>query len=145
MRVAGSELLTVPRAALWAVLDDPEQLAGALPGVDDLVRNSDGSFEATIRPALALGEVPFSTVWRRGGAVAGEALSYDVRGRSEEYELDLRAELRLTDSTLAWELDGGFTGAMRAVGQRTLEAIVRHEVGLVLARAQQQARGGNPG
>ncbi len=145
MRVAGSERLTVSRAALWAVLDDPEQLAGALPGVDDIVRNGDGSFEVTIRPALALGEVPFSTVWRRAGAVAEEALSYDVRGRSEEYELDLRAELRLTDGMLAWELDGGFTGVMRAVGQRTLEAIVRHEVGLVLARAQRQAKGGDAG
>lgn len=141
MRVAGSERLTVSRAALWAVLDDPERLAGALPGVDDLVRNEDGSFEATIRPALALGEVPFRTVWRR----AGEGPSYDVEGRSGEYVLALRADLRLVDGSLAWEVDCGFTGAMGSVGQRTLEAIVRHQVALVLDAAQRQAREGDRG
>jgi carbon monoxide dehydrogenase subunit G len=141
MRLAGSERLTAPRAALWAVLEDPERLAEALPGVDDLVRNEDGSFEATIRPALALGEVRFSTVWRPTGAVPGSELGYDVRGRSEEYELELHAGLRLTDGAVAWELEGGFTGTMRAVGQRVLEAIVRHQVELVLAGAQRQAKG----
>lgn len=143
MRLAGTERLTAPRAALWAVLEDPERLADALPGVDDLVRNEDGSFEATIRPALALGEVPFSTVWRRAGAVAGSELAYQVHGRSEEYELELRAGLRLSDGTVAWEVDCGFTGTMHAVGQRVLEAIVRHQVALVLAGAQRQARGGD--
>jgi len=141
VRLAGSERLTAPQAAVWAVLEDPERLAEALPGVDDLVRNEDGSFEATIRPALALGEVPFSTVWRPAGAVAGSELTYHVRGRSDEYELELHARLRLTDDTVAWELDGGFTGTMRAVGQRVLEAIVRHQVELVLAGAQRQAKG----
>jgi carbon monoxide dehydrogenase subunit G len=143
MRLAGSEPLTAPRAALWAVLEDPERLADALPGVDDLVRNEDGSFEATLRPALALGEVPFRTLWRRTGVAAGSELAYRVRGRSEEYELELRAALRLTDGTVAWEVDCGFTGALRAVGQRVLEAIVRHQVELVLAGAQRQATEGD--
>ena len=143
MRLAGSEPLTAPRAALWAVLEDPERLAGALPGVDDLVRNEDGTFEATIRPALALGEVPFSTVWRRTRAVAGSELAYDVRGRSEEYELELQAGLRLTEGAVAWEVDCGFTGTLRSVGQRVLEAIVRQQVALVLAGAQRQATQGD--
>jgi len=153
MRLAGTERLTASRAALWAVLEDPERLAAALPHVDDLVRHEDGSFGATIRPALALGEVPFRTVWRRDGGVAGEALSYEVQGRSEEYRLDLHADLRLTAepdgaTTLAWNLDCGFTGTMGAVGQRVLPAIVRHQVQLVLAAAARQAQapseGGGP-
>lgn len=66
-----------------------------------------------------------------------------MRGRSEEYELELHAGLRLTDGTVVWEVDCGFTGTMRAVGQRVLEALVRHQVELVLARAQRQATGGD--
>lgn len=153
MRLAGTERLAVPHGALWSVLGDPERLAEALPHVDDLVRLEDGGFEATIRPALALGEVPFRTVWRRDGGVAGETLSFAVEGRSEEYLLELHADLRLTGgddgaTTLAWNVDCGFTGTMRAVGQRVLPAIVRHQVQLVLAAAARQAsaatEGGGP-
>jgi carbon monoxide dehydrogenase subunit G len=149
VRLTGTERLAVSRAALWSVVEDPERLGEALPHVDDLVVLEDGGFEATIRPALALGEIPFRTAWRRDGAVAGEALSYSVTGRSDEYVFALRADLRLAGSdgstTLEWQVEGGFTGTMRAVGQRVLDAIVRHQVGLVLAAAADQARAAEDG
>lgn len=151
MRLAGTERFAVPHGVLWSMLEDPERLAEALPHVDDLVRLEDGGFEATIRPALALGEIPFRTIWRRDGGIAGETLSFDVEGRSDEYLLELHADLRLTGedgaTTLAWTVDCGFTGTMGAVGHRVLPAVVRHQVQLVLAGAARQAqaaRGGGP-
>lgn len=147
--LAGSMRLSVPRAALWSVLEDPQRLGEALPHVDDLVVVGDGAFEATIRPALALGEIPFRTAWRRDRAIAGEALSYSVDGRSEEYLFALRADLRLAGgdgaTTLEWAVESGFTGTMRAVGQRVLEAIVRHQVELVLVAAADQAQAATGG
>lgn len=144
MRVTGVQRLPVGAARLRAVLEEPERLARALPHVDDLVALDDqGAFEATIRPALALGEVPFRTVWRRAPGAPDGVLSYDVDGRHEEHVLELHADVRLDGDgervVVAWDVDCGFTGTMRAVGQRVLPAIVRQQIALVLAAAAREA------
>ena len=140
IRVGRELSFAVPRTALWAVLDDPERLAAALPHVDDLARDGDDVFSATIRPAIALGEVPFATEWRRTERTAPALLRYEVRGRSAEHLLRLDADLWLADADgggtrLRWEAECGFTGVMRSVGQRTLAAIVVHQAELVLHAA----------
>lgn len=141
MIAAGGELvLDVPRAALWAALDDPERLRDALPNVDDLVLDGQDGFEATIRPALALGEVPFTTRWRRVERRPPALLRYAVDGRSGEHLMRVEAELWLADAEpgttpVRWEADCRFTGVLRGVGQRTLLAVVRHQAELVLRAA----------
>jgi len=151
--VAGELTLAAPRPAVFAALDDPGRLAAALPHVDDFAgAEDDGSFHVTIRPAIALGEVPFATTWRRVERSAPVLLRYEVRGRSAEHLLRLDADLWLADADAAgdaaggpgtrlrWEAACGFTGIMRAVGQRTLAAVVRHQAELVLRAAAVSAR-----
>lgn len=147
LRVADVVRLPVPAAALGAVLDDPERLAAALPHVDDFVADGPGAFSCTIRPATALGEVPFATAWSRTAHEPGRRVGYEVRGRFEEHLLELRADVALAEeqpevTTVAWTAECAFTGTMRAVGQRVLPAVVRHQVDLVLAAAAAQAAAG---
>ncbi|HEY4281360.1 MAG TPA: SRPBCC family protein [Conexibacter sp.] len=148
MIVAGSTTLALTPARLRALLEDPEQLSAALPGVDGFTwseRPGEGPFEATIRPALALGEIPLRTVWERQSGAEDE-LRYRVEGRTDEHRVAFDVVLRITPAangaageaaaTVAWELDCHVTGTLRSAGQRVIAPIVDRQVRTVLAAAE---------
>lgn len=152
MNVAGSTTLAAAPSAVRAALGDPERLARALPNVDAFGPTdgpddgAGGSFAVTIRPALALGEARFRTVWRR---VAGEpegTLRYRVEGRGDEHRFALDATVTLADDPAnpgathaQWRLDCHFTGVLATVGQRVLAPVVDRQVRDVLVAAAQAA------
>lgn len=145
MNVSGSVELAASRDALHAVLADPARLVELLPHVDALSFDAEAggdAFSATIRPAIALGEIPFRTRWQR---VANEPdlLRYHVEGRADEHWLgmDLAVALRPRDggTLVAWDAACRFTGTMRTAGQRVLPAIVGHQARLVLEAAGRAA------
>ena len=145
MNVHGSIELAPSVAELRAVLGDPQRLALALPHVDDFGWDEEpggAAFSATLRPALALGELPFRTSWRRVTAEP-DLLRYHVEGRTEEHWLGMDVSLSLRprgDGSIAtWDIQCRFTGTMRAAGQRVLPAVVNHQARLVLASAAAQA------
>jgi carbon monoxide dehydrogenase subunit G len=144
MTVGGRASLDASREALLAVLRSPERLVAALPNVDEFSWETadGGGFSATIRPAIALGEVPFRTVWRPRRTEDG-CVRYHVEGRSDEHWLELDFRLALEDSGGAteaeWSIDYRLTGAMRTAGQRTVSAVIAAQVELVLEAAAAQA------
>lgn len=152
MNVAGSTTLAVAPDALRALLEDPERLSALLPGVDAFGWTDgpvEGSFAVTIRPALALGEIPVRTVWeRRPGS--GEELRYRVEGRTDEQRVAFDVVLRLAAADdddgggggahVSWSLDCRFTGTLRSAGQRVLVPIVDRQVRAVLSAAEVAAR-----
>ena len=141
MILHGVEHLDVDPAALRAALADPEQLADALPNVDDFVWESreEGTFSATLRPALGLGEVPFHTLWRPAPAGGADAVAYDVEGRRTETRLALDVAVTLEPAGAAtsarWRVGFHVTGVTHSVGQRVLAAIVTRQARDVLLRA----------
>jgi carbon monoxide dehydrogenase subunit G len=153
MNLAGSATLPASPDAVRAVLRDPDRLAQALPHVDafgaDIER--DGSFRVVIRPAIALGEIPVRTLWRPVAGRTPEAIAYAVQGRTDEHWLGLDAELALvadgSGTRADWTVGLHTTGTIRSAGQRVLGAVVRAQVGLVLAAVGRLAegRGGSEG
>lgn len=160
MIVSGSVALAAAPAAVRAVLDDPERLSRALPNVDRFGWSDGpaaGSFAVTIRPALALGEIPVRTVWQRldvasadagassGAASADGPLRYRVEGRTDEQRVDLDVLLEIAPgdgaaaSLVAWQLGVHVTGTLRAAGQRVIAPIVERQVRLVLEAAGEEA------
>ncbi|ADB52286.1 CoxG family protein [Conexibacter woesei] len=146
MNVAGSTTLAVAPAALRALLEDPGRLSALLPNVDAFGWTDgpvEGSFAVTIRPALALGEIPVRTVWERRPAADGE-LRYRVEGRTDEQRLAFDVVLVLGDAgaggdggtRVSWSLDCHVTGVLRSVGQRVLVPIVDRQVREVLRAAE---------
>jgi carbon monoxide dehydrogenase subunit G len=141
--VSGSERLPVAAAELRAILREPKRLVEVLPNVDAFTWLEDeesGAFTATLRPALALGEVPIRTVWRPTAA-EGDGISYAVEGRTDEHWIGLEVSVTLAtedggDATVAgWRVASRFTGTLRAVGQRVLEPIVAQQARAVLEAA----------
>ncbi|HST40218.1 MAG TPA: SRPBCC domain-containing protein [Conexibacter sp.] len=158
MIVSGSVALAAAPAAVRAVLEDPETLSRALPNVDRFGWSdgpAEGSFAVTIRPALALGEIPVRTVWQRldvasadggasGAASADGPLRYRVEGRTDEQRVDLDVLLEIAPdgaaaSLVSWQLGVHVTGTLRAAGQRVVAPIVERQVRLVLEAAGEEA------
>ena len=143
MTVTGRATLPAPHAAVLAVLRAPQRLAIALPNVDDLDWDADdGSFHATIRPAIALGEMPFRTIWRPRDEPDG-ALRYRIEGRADEHWLGIDAELSLTETgdttDVEWSIDMQVSGTIRSAGQRVLSAVVTAQVQRVLDAVGREA------
>jgi carbon monoxide dehydrogenase subunit G len=149
MIVSGRERLAAAPDDLRAVLARPDRLVEVLPNVDAfswLVDDDTGAFTATIRPAIALGEIPIRTTWRRIGSPTASAatVTYAVDGRTDEHWLGLEITVALAadaDGTLAeWHADCRFTGTMRTAGQRVVGAVVAHQARVVLQAAARAAR-----
>lgn len=154
MKVSGTALLPAAPDRVLAVARDPERFVGALPSVGELdwEAREDGSFAATIRPAIALGEVPIRTVWRPEEPGPG-TLRFRVEGRTDEQLVRFEVELSLRDgddggSAADWAVAFEVTGTMRSAGQRTIAAIVAAQAGEVLDAVGAAAAGtaeGEPG
>lgn len=144
MNVHGTALLEPAPSAVKAVLGEPERLVAALPNVDEFGwdTDEDGTFTATIRPAIALGEVPVATRW---SALAAEELAarYRVEGRAGEHQIEFDVSLSLTadgDGTrVDWSLDYVVRGTMRSVGQRVLGAVIDAQARLVVDAVGREA------
>jgi carbon monoxide dehydrogenase subunit G len=140
MTASGRTELAVDAARLRSVLGEPDTLSDALPNVTDFawIDESEGRFSATIRPEIALGEVPVRTEWLRLPGTDGE-VRYEIRGRTDEHLLAMDISLRLEadgDGTVAkWTADFDVTGTMRSVGQRVLPAVVAHQVKRAIEQA----------
>lgn len=147
MTAEGQVALDAPAAALRALLEDPERLAAALPHVDALAPDEaePGGFTAVVRPALALGEVPLRTRWRRVADAEG-GLRWHVDGRGDEHAVALDARLVLEDlgdgALARWHVECRFTGTVRSAGQRVLGAIVDRQMRQVLQAADRLAVAG---
>jgi carbon monoxide dehydrogenase subunit G len=146
MNVAGSVVLDASVADVRSLLEDPERLSALLPNVDAFGWTdgpAEGSFEVTIRPALALGEIPVRTVWRRVAA-SGDALKYRIDGRTDEHRVAFDVALKVGEEAggalVSWSLDCHVTGTLRSAGQRVLVPIVDRQVRAVLRAAEGAVR-----
>ncbi len=147
MIVDGSTRLSAAPQAVLAVLGDPSRLVPALPNVDEFSweDRDAGRFAATVRPRLALGDVPFRTRWTVEAPV-DHAVTFVVEGRGEEHRLamTLRIDVAAEDSgsRVTWSADYAVSGTMRAVGQRVLPAIVAAQAQLALDAVDRRAAEG---
>lgn len=147
MIVDGTTRLSAAPDAVLAVLGDPSRLVPALPNVDEFAweDRQAGRFTATVRPRLALGDVPFRTHWTLETPV-DHAVTFVVEGRGDEHRLAMTLRIDVAvdggGSRVTWAADYAVSGTMRAVGQRVLSSIVAAQARLALAAVDRQAAEG---
>lgn len=117
-------------AELAATLSDPERLVAALPQVEDFTPSPEGAFDVTVRPSFGLGEVPVRTCWR-----PASDLTWDISGASGEHRITMRCEVRIDEHAAHWTIEAHVTGALRAMTQRTLAAILGFQATQVIRTA----------
>lgn len=133
MRIEGSFALDVPAEVAWGLLEAPDRLLeGLTPGVQRV--DGDG-WQAIIAVPLSFGPLRYRFRWQAVER-SGRQLRLRAHGDGEQSVIDLDAKLALRDedgrSRLDWRADITSGGVVASVGQRSLRAVVEHELAALL-------------
>jgi carbon monoxide dehydrogenase subunit G len=129
MKVEGTYTLPAPRQKVWELLNDPNVLARATPGVKELQPQGNDTFAATIE--LGIGPVKGTYAGRISIAdkVAPERMRLIVEGGGKPGTIKASGELRLEEhngqTVIAYTGDAQITGLIASVGHRLIGGVTK--------------------
>ena len=152
MKIEGTRSFAAPRRVLWEVLNDPQQMAGVMPGVEHFDVQDDDHWTANVVVPLGLGglkmKIAFETTERR----EPEYAKLHAKGQGVGALMNMDTEFHLAEegegTAMRWEADVRIAGPVGSMGQRVLQPIVNQQVKNVLNALDEQvaqAAGGGAG
>jgi carbon monoxide dehydrogenase subunit G len=137
MIVKGTKELVASREVVWSVINEPEEMAKLMPGVESFEIQDDRHWTAKMKVPLGLGGLKMTINFERLEERALEFASLRAKGTGVGALMDMRTSFTLSDAgagtSMDWEADVRIAGPVGAMGQRVLQPIVNQQVGLVLA------------
>ena len=142
MKVEGERTLDAPREVVWAVLNDPAQMAALIPGVQSFEVKDDRNWSALVLVPLGLGSLmlalDFQMVVERELVVA----SLSAKGNGVGAMINMQTEFTLEPADgatrMLWAADLSVAGPVGSMGQRVLQPIVKQQVNQVLGALERQ-------
>jgi uncharacterized protein len=135
--VSGVKELPAPRDTVWGVINEPEEMAKLMPGVESFEIHDDRHWTAKVKVPLGLGGLKMTINFERLEERPLEFASLRAKGTGVGALMDMTTSFTLSDAaagtSMAWEADVKIAGPVGAMGQRVLQPIVNQQVGLVLA------------
>jgi carbon monoxide dehydrogenase subunit G len=147
MKLEGEYLFNGPRADLWELIRDPEVLATALPGTQQLTKISDTQFEGAMN--LQIGPVAgvFAGKVLVTDEVPPESLTLTADGKGPQGFGKGVGKVQLLDqgdgtTLMTYEGDISVGGRLASVGQRNIETVGKSMVkqGLIALDKALEAR-----
>ena len=145
MKVNGERDFDAPRDTVWRVLNDPQNMAKLIPGVESFEVQDDRHWQAAVKIPLGLGGLSmtmnFEKVEERPPAFAKLVSKGAGVGAmlNMETSFDL-AEAGDGQTHMKWEADVKIAGPVGSMGQRVLQPIVNQQVGNVLNALDKQVQ-----
>jgi len=152
VKIDGTRSFGAPRVVLWDVLNDPQRMAGVMPGVERFDVHDDDRWTANVVVPLGLGglrmKIDFETTERR----EPEYARLHAKGQGVGALMNMDTEFHLAEegegTAMRWEADVRIAGPVGSMGQRVLQPIVNQQVKNVLNALDEQVRqapGGSAG
>jgi uncharacterized protein len=142
MIVSGTKELAASRETVWAVINEPSEMAKLMPGVESFEVHDDRHWTAKVKVPLGLGGLKMTMNFERLEERAPEFASMRAKGTGVGALMDMKTSFTLSEAgegtSMAWEADVKIAGPVGAMGQRVLQPIVNQQVGLVLAALEQR-------
>ena len=142
MKVEGVKALTAPRDVVWAVVNDPAQMAGLMPGVESFEIADDRHWQAKVKIPLGLGGLRMTIAFEKVEERAPEFAMLSAKGNGVGALLNMTTAFTLSEdgetTSMKWEAEVRIAGPVGAMGQRVLQPIVNQQVGNVLAALEAQ-------
>ena len=143
MIVSGTKELAASRESVWAVINDPAEMAKLMPGVESFEIVDDTHWTAKVKVPLGLGGLKMTMNFEKLEEREPEFASMRARGTGVGALMDMTTSFTLTDAgegvtSMAWEADVKIAGPVGAMGQRVLQPIVHQQVGQVLSTLEQR-------
>jgi carbon monoxide dehydrogenase subunit G len=137
VKVEGTKELPASREVVWSVINDPEQMAGLMPGVESFEIVDDRHWNAKVKVPLGLGGLKMKMNFEKLEERAPEYASLNAKGTGVGAMMNMTTQFTLSESgegtSMAWEADVKIAGPVGAMGQRVLQPIINQQVGNVLA------------
>ena len=144
MIVSGTKEFDAPRETVWAVLDDPAQMAQIMPGVESFTITDDRHWQAKVKIPLGLGGLKMTIDFEKLAETPPEFASLHAKGNGVGALMNMTTEFRLRadgDRTaMDWSADVKIAGPVGSMGQRVLQPIINQQVGNVLGALDVQVQ-----
>lgn len=137
MKVQGTKQLSAPRDKVWAVLNDPAQMAKLMPGVEGFEIKDDRHWTAAVKVPLGLGGLKMTISFEKLEERPPEFSSLNAKGKGVGAMMNMTTSFTLSEAgqqtSMDWEADVRIAGPVGSMGQRVLQPIVNQQVTNVLA------------
>jgi uncharacterized protein len=142
VKLEGTKELAAPRETVWRVLNDPEQMAGLMPGVEGFEVKDDRNWQAKVKIPLGLGGLRMTVDFQKLEEREPEFAVLKAKGNGVGAIMNMQTQFHLSESgagtSMRWEADVKIAGPVGAMGQRVLQPIVNQQVGNVLAALEKR-------
>jgi len=142
MIVSGTKELPAPRSKVWAVINEPSEMAKLIPGVESFEVTDDTHWTAKVKVPLGLGGLKMTMNFERLEQREPEFSSMRAKGQGVGALMDMTTSFTLSEegegTSMAWEADIKIAGPVGAMGQRVLQPIVNQQVSQVLSALEQR-------
>jgi len=140
--VKGTKELDAPRETVWGVINEPEEMAKLIPGVESFEIQDDKHWTAKVKVPLGLGGLNMTMNFEKLEERAPEFASLSAKGNGVGALMNMTTSFTLSEieggTSMEWEADVRIAGPVGAMGQRVLQPIVNQQVGQVLAALEQR-------
>ena len=142
MIVKGTKELPASRPTVWAVVNEPAEMAKLIPGVESFEIQDEKHWTAKVKVPLGLGGLNMTMNFEKLEEREPEFSSLRAKGSGVGALVDMKTSFALRESgegtSMDWEADVKIAGPVGAMGQRVLQPIVNQQVGQVLAALEQR-------
>ena len=130
MKIEGEHEFTASRAQVWDALQDPDMLAGALPGVKRLEPTGPDAYAITVSVGVGAVKGVYDGTFALADKQEREACTVRASASGGPGSLEAVARMRLRDGTdggasLSYEAEANVSGPLAGVGQRLVAGAAR--------------------
>lgn len=129
MKVTGEHAFGIPRDRVWAALNNPGMLAGAVPGARRLEPTGPDAYAITVDVGVGSVKGTYEGTFALTDKREGEACTVRASASGRPGSVQAVAQMRLSDrdggALLSYEADATVTGPLAGVGQRLMGAAAR--------------------
>lgn len=128
MKLQGEYLFNGPREEVWKLVRDPEVLATALPGAQDLQRISDTEYQGAMNVRIGPVSGAFSGCVLVSDEMPPESYALTVEGQGKPGWAKGNGKVRLVEQSscttlMTYEGDVQIGGKLAGVGQRLIDSV----------------------
>jgi carbon monoxide dehydrogenase subunit G len=150
VKVSGEREFDAPRTTVWRVLNDPNQMAKLMPGVESFDVQDDRHWQAKVKVPLGLGGLRMSIDFEKTEERELEFAKLHAKGNGVGAIMNMDTSFSLSDGAngrthMKWEADVHILGPVASMGQRVLQPIVNQQVGQVLGALEKQVEEADKG
>jgi uncharacterized protein len=148
VKLEGERDFDAAREIVWEVLNDPEQMAKTMPGVESFDVQDDRHWSANVKIPLGLGGLRMTVNMEKVEEREPEFAKLAMKGNGVGAIMNMQTAFHLSEGSagthMKWEADVHILGPVGSMGQRVLQPIVNQQVSNVLTaldRQVQEAKG----